>query len=68
MILTIVYQSPGGLSPFQIVETLGREYDIQTTAAEVLRVVEKHPKSLVEIGGKIMNPSSVQTKGGRHSN
>ena len=57
MIVAVVYQSPGELSPVQIVEALARQFDTQTTSTQVLQIVNRNPKSLVEIEGKIKSPS-----------
>ena len=56
MIVAVVYQSPGGLGPAQIVEALAHRFDTQTTSKQVLQIVAKNPKLFVEIEGKIKSP------------
>ena len=38
MIVTVVYQSPDGLVPLQIVEALARQFGTQTTTKQVLKI------------------------------
>ena len=62
MIVAVVYQSQGGLSPVQIVEALARQFDTQTTSKQVLQIVKRNPKLFVEIEGKIKSPSNYPSK------
>jgi hypothetical protein len=57
MIVAVVYQSPGGLNPLQIVEIISRQYLTQITSKQVLDTVERNSKLFVEIDGKIKSPS-----------
>ncbi len=56
MIVTVVYQSPDGLFPLQIVEAVAQQFSTQTTTKQVLQVLKKNPKLFVEIEGKIKSP------------
>lgn len=58
MMVSLVYQSPDGLSIVKIVELVGRQYMTQTTSKQVVDIVEKNPKLFVEIDGKIKSPPS----------
>ena len=62
MIVAVVYQSPGGLGPVQIVEALARQFNTQTTSTQVLQIVNKNPKLFVEIEGKIKSTSNYPPK------
>ena len=56
MITTVVYLSPEGLSPLDIVERIDNQFGIKTTAKKVLQIVEVNPKLFLEVQGKIKNP------------
>ena len=58
MIITIVYLSPEGLSPLEIVERVGHQFCIETTTKKVLQIVEANPKLFIEVQGKIKSPSN----------
>ena len=62
MIVTVVYQSPDGLFPLQIVEALARQFGTQTTTNQVLQILKKNPKLFVETDGKIKSPSNYSLK------
>jgi len=62
MIITVVYQSPGGLFPLQIVEALASQFDTQTNTKQVLQVVERNPKLFIESNGKIKSPPNYSLK------
>ena len=62
MIVTVVYQSPDGLFPLQIVEALARQFGTQTTTKQVLQILKKNPKLFVETDGKIKSPSNYSLK------
>ena len=62
MIVTVVYQSPDGLFPLQIVEALARQFGTQTTTKQVLQILKKNPKLFVETDGKIKSLSNYSLK------
>ena len=62
MIVTVVYQSPDGLFPLQIVEALAHRFGTQTTTKEVLQILKKNLKLFVETDGKIKSPSNYSLK------
>lgn len=62
MIVTVVYQSPGGLVPLQIVEEIARQFRTQTTTRQVLQVIESNPKLFIGVDGKIKTPSDYSLK------
>ena len=62
MIVTVVYQSPDGLFPLQIVEALARQFGTQTTTKQVLQILKKNLKLFVETDGKIKSPSNYSLK------
>jgi hypothetical protein len=62
MIVTVVYQSPDGLVPLQILEAVARQFGTQTTTKQVLKIVEKNPKLFIEINGRIRSPSNYSLK------
>ena len=62
MIVTVVYQSPDGLFPLQIVEALARQFGTQTTTKQVLQILKKNPKLFIETDGKIKSPSNYSLK------
>ena len=62
MIVTVVYQSPDGLFPLQIVEALARQFGTQTTTTQVLQILKKNPKLFVETDGKIKSLSNYSLK------
>ena len=59
MVVTAVYQSPDGLGPLEIVEALARQFDVHTTARQVLDTVRGNPKLFVEANGRIARPSEA---------
>ena len=61
-IVSVVYQSPGGLGPVQIVEALATQYDVQTNSKQVLQVITKNPKLFVEEAGRFKSPSGLPSK------
>ena len=63
MIVTVVYQTPGGLAPLEIVETLARQFDMQTNARQILQTVRANPKMFVEKGGRVVRPSDSAPTG-----
>ena len=56
IIVTIVYLSPDGLSPLDIVERINDQFGIKTTTKEVLQTVGANPKLFLQVQGKIKNP------------
>jgi len=62
MIMTIVYLSPDGLSPSDIVERVGHQFGIKTTSKKVLQIVEASPKLFIEAQGKIKSPPNRALK------
>ena len=62
MIITIVYLSPEGLSPLDIVERVDHQFGIKTTTKKVLQIVEANPKLFIEVQGKIKNPPNYALK------
>ena len=62
MIVSVVYQSPDGLVPLQIVEALARQFGTQTTTKQVLQILKKNPKLFTETDGKIKSPSNYSLK------
>jgi hypothetical protein len=62
MIVTVVYQSPDGLFPLEILEALARQFGTQTTTKQVLQIVKRNPKLFVEIDGRIRSSSNYSLK------
>jgi len=63
MIVSVVYQSPDGLVPLQVIEALARQFGTQTTTKQVLQILKKNQKLFVETAdGKIKSPSNYSLK------
>ncbi len=62
VIASLVYQRADGLTPVEIVDGLS-QLGIQSSARQVIQVVERNPKLFVEANGRICAPNS----GGRRS-
>ena len=62
MILTVVWDSPEGLAPIQIVEALASKFGAQTNTKQVLQITESNPKLFIEVNGRIKSPSGDPTK------
>jgi len=62
MVISVVYQSPDGLLPLQIVEAITSQFNTQTTTRQVLQVIEKNPKLFVEVDGRIKSPPNYSLK------
>ncbi len=61
-IVSIVYQSPTGMSPLQIVEALESHYNIKSNSKAVLQVLEKNRKLFTEIDGRFKSPAGYESK------
>ncbi len=57
MIVTVVYQSPGGLFPLEIVDEMDKRFSLQTNTKRVLEIIEKNKKLfLTDENGRIKCP------------
>jgi hypothetical protein len=54
MMVTVVYESPEGLVPLEIIEAVSRRFGAQTNTRQVLQTVSNNPKLFVETGGRVM--------------
>ncbi len=57
MMVLVVYESPDGLAPLEIVEAVTRRFEAQTNARQVLQTVSANPKLFVEAEGRIKKSS-----------
>jgi hypothetical protein len=62
MIVSLVYLSPQGLLPLEIVEQMEKQYAVKTTTKKVIEIVESNRKILVEEQGRIKSPSNRSGK------
>lgn len=51
MIVAVVYESPEGLVPLEILESISRRFGEQINTKQVLQTVRANPKLFVDTGG-----------------
>lgn len=61
-IVSVVYQSPAGLSPVQIVEALASKFDTKSNSKQVLQIITRNPKLFVETAGRFKSPAGYEPK------
>jgi hypothetical protein len=57
MMVAVVYESPGGLVPLEVVEAVSRRFGVQINTKQVLQTVRANPKMFVDTEGRVRRPS-----------
>jgi hypothetical protein len=57
MVVAVVYESPDGLAPVDLLEVLTRRFGVESTTKQVLHTVRANPRLFIETEGKVKRPS-----------
>jgi hypothetical protein len=57
MMVSVVYESPDGLVPLEVVDAMAHRFGVQCTTRQVLQTATAHPRLFVESGGRVRRPA-----------